>query len=260
MRPQAATYNLTYSCDVRVRPGGSHPADEGPGSETHVTSRTDRRFMNRPTNPPRGAAQRTTLAALAVGALLLLAIVSFLFVPTLFKELRRLETYEAHPAVGRRLPALDLVPLTGSGSPVTQESISGRVVVLNFWGTWCPPCRLELPHLAKLHGELRDRGDFRLLAVCSGRGGQEEIEELREDAQAFLQSGGYDIPTYADPDLKTRQGFKRVAGPLAFPTTLVLDRDGLIRGAWSGFHPSFPRQIEDLVRRLLAASPQDRLH
>ena len=193
-------------------------------------------------------ASRTALAAgMAVVAIIVLWVVA----PFVLRELGEDRAYEDHPAVGRQLPVVRLLPLTGSSPAVTSEALSGRVVLLHFWGTWCAPCRMEFPHLAELYERLRSHPGFLLLAVSCGQGRHEDLESLREDTAAFLESVGHELPTYADPEGRTRRAFSEVAGSLVFPTTAVIDAQGTIRGVWLGFNPSFPNQIEALVRRLL---------
>ena len=73
-----------------------------------------------------------------------------------------------HPAVGRKLPQLELKPLTGDGRPVSLEDLKGRVTLIDFWGTWCPPCAEELPHIAALATRFSGQLDFQVLAVSCG--------------------------------------------------------------------------------------------
>src|SRR5690606_2449051 len=107
--------------------------------------------------------------------------------------------------------------------PLTLADLQGKVALVNFWGTWCPPCRAELPHLAKLRQKLADRSDFHLLAVSCGEGGPEDLMELEVSTRVYLEHAKIDLPTYADPDKKTRNAFDSVSGLKGYPTTFLLD-------------------------------------
>ncbi|HUT90654.1 MAG TPA: TlpA disulfide reductase family protein [Thermoguttaceae bacterium] len=156
-----------------------------------------------------------------------------------------------HPAVGSTLPQIELEPLTGTDEPVTAESLAGKVVLVNLWGTWCQPCWQELPHIAGLEGKLRHWPDFKLLAVSCTNQVPEDIDALRQETRLFLAGFELDMPTYADPEGATRVAFLSLGGSGAFPTTLVLDRQGVIRGVWEGFSSKVPEEVERLVLRLL---------
>jgi cytochrome c biogenesis protein CcmG/thiol:disulfide interchange protein DsbE len=155
-----------------------------------------------------------------------------------------------HPAVGRRLPHLDLKPLTGEGKPVSLGDLEGRVTLIDFWGTWCPPCREEFPHIAALAAHFRNRPDFQVLAVSCG-GGEEDFNVIADETRAFLESYKIDLPTYKDPGGYSRRGIDMVSGFQGYPTTLVLDRQGIIRGLWFGYRRGYEQQIEKLVAELL---------
>jgi thiol-disulfide isomerase/thioredoxin len=156
-----------------------------------------------------------------------------------------------HPAVGHRLPHLDLKPLTGNDKPVALGDLEGHVTLIDFWGTWCPPCVEEFPHIAALAAKYGDRPEFQVLAVsCGGR--EEDFAEIAQQTEAFLQSYKIDLPTYKDPGGYSRQGIDLVAGFKGYPTTLVLDRQGIIRGLWFGYRRGYEQQIEKLVAELLA--------
>ncbi|NUQ66643.1 MAG: redoxin family protein, partial [Pirellulales bacterium] len=75
----------------------------------------------------------SALAAALVLLLLLLVLVLYLYLPKIQSKL------EQRSGVGKRLPALELQPLAGAKEPVTLEELKGKVVLVNFWGTWCPP-------------------------------------------------------------------------------------------------------------------------
>lgn len=159
----------------------------------------------------------------------------------------------AHPAVKLPLDEVELRSLNNPGETVLTDDLRGRVTVLNFWGTWCPPCRVELPHLAELGRKYRRYEKFQLLAVsCSGGQGDEDFEALREETLDFVAGERLDLPTYADEHYGTRTGAKRSAAfDDRYPTTIVLDEQVKIRGVWWGYAPGVEAQIEALVHELL---------
>lgn len=158
---------------------------------------------------------------------------------------------EHHPAVGKQINHLDLIPLTGPSEKVQLADLTGRITLMNFWGTWCPPCRQEFPHLREIFEKFRDRPDFLFLSVSCGGGTSEDVETLRADTAGFLAEISPDFPTYADPELQTRKEVDRVAGFKGYPTTLILDRNATIRGVWEGYWPGLEREITATLEKLL---------
>ncbi len=155
---------------------------------------------------------------------------------------------------GPRLAGLELEGLTGDAQNVVLEELSGQVVLLNFWGTWCPPCKAELPHIAAIERKYGDRADFRLLAVsCAGdpsaENSPQDIEVLRQTTAEFLSARGIDMPTYADPGHRTRRA---IGFDYSYPTTLLVDRQGVIRKKWVGYRPGTEKEMEQAVEQLLA--------
>ena len=133
--------------------------------------------------------------------------------------------------------------------------LDGKVVLINFWGTWCPPCRAEFPHIVALYSKLRNEADFKLLAVSCNPGAPDDVNEneLRETTQAFLDNRETDMPAYADLDGSARLHFQKVtARSMGYPTTIALDRTGTIRGMWEGYRPGTERDIVALIEQLLA--------
>jgi thiol-disulfide isomerase/thioredoxin len=163
-----------------------------------------------------------------------------------------------HPAIGRTLRTFELQPLTGQAAPLERAGLKGQVVLLNFWGTWCPPCRRELPHILNLAVKYANRKDFRLLAVSCGNGPDTDIESLRRETQAFLQRSQIDLDTYADQYGATRRAVSRVASlddsDFSYPTTVLLDQQGVIRGYWEGYSLSGIDEMQGLIEKLLAGN------
>ncbi len=159
-----------------------------------------------------------------------------------------------HPGAGRRLPGIDLLPLVGNGEPVTLESLEGKVVLLNLWGTWCGPCRREFPRLMKLEERLRGNPDFKFLSVSCGQESPESIPDLRLQTEAYAAEMGAKFPIYADPFWQTRKAVAATAYDSrgTMPTTVVLDRTGKVRGIWIGYAGGDERVMEELVLELLS--------
>ena len=157
------------------------------------------------------------------------------------------------PAIGRRLEVLELQPLTGDAQPVSSSDLAGRVTLVNYWGTWCPPCIREFPDIVEILERYGDRDDFRLYAVSCGQGSDPEIGGLRDETETFLASRGASLPTYADQEGVSRQAMTLLLGvPMGYPTTLVLDRDGVIRGFWQGYVPRAADEMAAMIEELLA--------
>jgi cytochrome c biogenesis protein CcmG, thiol:disulfide interchange protein DsbE len=156
-------------------------------------------------------------------------------------------------AIGQALPLLDLQPLTGATEPLSLEGIRGKVTLINFWGTWCPPCVVEFPHLVELWDRNRDNPQFLFVSVSSTFDLQENVEEVREKTLQFLKSRSTAMPTYIDATGVSRQMLSSVMGELtmAYPTTILLDRAGIIRGVWRGYQPGYEGEMERLASKLL---------
>ena len=159
-----------------------------------------------------------------------------------------------HPSVGRSLAQVSLTSLTGGGGDVTAEDLTGRITMINFWGTWCPPCRAEFPHIVEIDRKLRDNESFQLVSV-SVPGGETNIEELRTNTERFVSSQKADISTYYDPNQTTwRAVVTALDGKNGVPTTLILGRDGTIRGVWTGYARGVERDMQQLLTELLDES------
>ena len=201
-------------------------------------------------DPPPAAGDRHRSSLLAGLVFLVAAIVVGMMFLNLGGEG---DTGTGDPAAGHRLPFLNLQPLTGGGKPVALDDLAGHVTVIDFWGTWCPVCIDELPHLATLAAEYRGRPDFQLLAVSCGIDNRaEDFAKIREQTQSFLHDYKLEMPTYFDPESVTRRKLDMAVGFKGYPTTLVVDRHGMIRGIWSGYQAGDERQIAKLVAELLS--------
>ena len=212
---------------------------------------TRRRQSERARQPGVLATNRIPLFILTILALCLLGgylYLSRLYVPP--------ENPESRAGVGQSIEYLNLQPLTGDARAVTRADLEGRVVLLNIWGTWCPPCRTELPHLAALRGRFAGQEDFQLLAVSyPASQDREDVDSLRTETSQLLNSLNLDLPTYYDPNYSLLYNLEETLDFRGFPTTLLLDRRGVIRAVWVGYRPGVETEMEWHIGRLLSETP-----
>jgi thiol-disulfide isomerase/thioredoxin len=154
-----------------------------------------------------------------------------------------------HPGVGQALMYLELEPLTGDSVPMTKQSLAGRVTLLNFWATWCGPCKNEAPHLAALSKKLNSESKFQFLSVNTD---DEPLAEAEELAKKFQLEQGVSNPTWADPNARTWQSAARQFQTTSIPFTVVIDTQGIVRGIWIGYVRGDEVAMEKLARDLLA--------
>ena len=109
----------------------------------------------------------------------------------------------------------DVVFLGEDGSDMTLDAYAGKHVVLNFWATWCAPCRHEMPMLADLQTQMG--GDtFAVVTIATGRNPRPAIDAF------FAEIGVDNLPKHTD----ARQSLARSLGVLGLPVTIILDPDG----------------------------------
>ena len=154
--------------------------------------------------------------------------------------------------IGKIVPEVSLVPLNTSD---TALMLAGKITLLNFWGTWCPPCRQELPGLARLASRLSGEPRFQLIAVSCGGGARDDLDQLRGDTADFLTSTGIKISPWADPSGATRLNFTEAFDFRAYPTTYLIGPDRKVLAIWTGYSPSVETQIAQSVARSLKEFP-----
>jgi peroxiredoxin len=137
-------------------------------------------------------------------------------------------------------PAPDFELATLEGTPFHLADLHGRVIVLNFFATWCGPCQMELPHLQALWDEFRGNGDFRMLVVGS--------KESDRSVKAFRQEHGFSFPMAADPG---RSAYHKFATQY-IPRTYLVSRQGTIVYQWTGHYEAEIAKLRKLLRKELA--------
>lgn len=208
-----------------------------------------------PAAAPSAAPSDSASSGRRVYVLLLLAAAAAL----LFVNSRNFRSRQgaSHPAVGQLSPALRLEPCAFVDSPLSPAAAEGRVVLVNFWGTWCPPCREEFPHLAALRQRFASNERFLFVSVsCEMSEDPADFQRLPEETRRYLQAERMTFPVYCDPADRFRRALLGVLRQedFAYPTTVVVGTDGRIRGVWRGYRSGDERDMANLVEQSLAAS------
>ena len=164
-----------------------------------------------------------------------------------------LGTPRGTPAVGQPLPNLDLQPLVNAESAPTAESLSGKVVVLHFWGTWCPPCRREFPEFVELAKKFGDEPRVAIVSVSCSGGPEYKLDELRSETEAYLNDVAPGMQTFADPAAMTRTQLAMLlsGGTFGYPTTVLAGPDGKIASVLDGYREGEMAKLEERIAALL---------
>lgn len=125
------------------------------------------------------------------------------------------------------------------GNVQNTSSLRGKVVFINFWASWCPPCRAEFPSIEKLYSTFKDNSDVFFLTV------NEDNDPAT--GKAYLEKEEFSVPLYQSNSNVPEEVYSG-----ALPTTVVLDKNGKIRYHNTGFanyaSDKFMKQIEEMVR------------
>lgn len=139
-------------------------------------------------------------------------------------------------------PRLERAFETAKGGSRTIEDFSGKVMLVNFWATWCPPCRKEMPYLDNLRAEMRN-DDFDVIAISMDRASVEKIERF------YMSADLRNLDIYREPTLR----IGTEAGILGMPVTIVLDRRGREIARLQGEAKWDSSEAKDMLRALIDA-------
>ncbi len=141
------------------------------------------------------------------------------------------------PPIEINKPAPELTLFDLDGKEVSLSDFRGKVVLLNNWATWCPPCREEMPEFKIFYNKYKDQG-FQIVAIDAG--------DPENEVRNFVEQEGLDFVVLLDPENKSLLTFQRDA----LPNTFVIDRDGNLRLAWLGAinGPTLEKYVAPLLK------------
>lgn len=140
--------------------------------------------------------------------------------------------------IGQQAPQFTL-PALGNGQAVSLQKYNGKVVYLDFWASWCAPCRTSFPLLNGLHKKLKDQG-FEVVAI--------NLDEDKAKAEEFLKEIPVDFTILRDE--KGEWSDKFVVESM--PTSFIIDKQGVIQNIHKGFTSGDINELERKITELLA--------
>ncbi len=135
-------------------------------------------------------------------------------------------------------PAPNFTLTDRDGNSVSLEDLRGQVIMINFWASWCGPCREEMPLLEQIHQRYEPLG-FTLLGI--------NVEENSSDAKTWLRDRPVSFPILFDPG----NGVSQLYDVVAMPSTVLIDRQGNVRFLHHGYKAGYEDQYQDQVRALV---------
>ena len=142
--------------------------------------------------------------------------------------------------VGNPAPDFHLTAVSGSKEAISLKELHGQVVLLDFWGTFCEPCKKSFPKLEELNHKYASNG-LRIIGVS------EDEDEDKDKIPGFAKTYGATFTLAWDGDKAVARRYK----PETMPSSFLIDKDGIVRFAHVGFHDGDEAQFEDEVRQLL---------
>ena len=137
-------------------------------------------------------------------------------------------------------PAPDFSIKDEAGNELTLSSLKGNVVFLNFWGTWCAPCRAEMPDMEAMNREFKDR-KFKMVAVA--------VDTNWDDVKKFYQEHNLTMPTYLDPGRKVSLRYNVTQ----FPETYLIDGSGTVLKHYVGqqywLKPQLMAYMDEVIQK-----------
>lgn len=137
------------------------------------------------------------------------------------------------------VPAPDFTVFGANGEIVSLSDYEGKPVVLNFWASWCGPCKMEMPEFEAAYLELGDEVQFLMVNVTDGSRDTVDI------ASEFIEEQGYTFPVYYDVELDASYAY----GVRSLPTTYFIDAEGnVVTGASGAISKDILMQGIDMIR------------
>ncbi|HZU83424.1 MAG TPA: TlpA disulfide reductase family protein [Polyangiaceae bacterium] len=148
---------------------------------------------------------------------------------------------ESRELVGNPAPDFSVAKISGKGGTVSLKRLRGKVVVVDFWGTFCEPCKKSFPKLQELNAKYADNG-LEIVAIS------EDEADDKDKIPAFASEYGAQFTIGWDSDKSVAKHYK----PQTMPSTFVIDRQGHVRYVHAGFHEGEEVELDKELKGLLS--------
>lgn len=142
----------------------------------------------------------------------------------------------------KKAPSFTLISVNG-GDSVSLSDYAGKVVLIDFWTTWCPPCKISIPNLKILYDKYHDDG-LEVIGVSVDR-----VASIKDElkVQKFVKDYDMEYPVvYSTGRMRSLYG-----GITTVPTFFIIDREGMIYASYFGYSRALEKEMEEIVKELL---------
>jgi peroxiredoxin len=141
---------------------------------------------------------------------------------------------------GKRAPEFSLKDIDGQ-SVKLEDFLGKSPILIDFWATWCVPCKEELPHLEDIYKEYKDKG-LKFFAIS------EDSPRSMSKVKPYVKSKGFEATVLLDPDGSVLRKF---FGSNTLPYTVIIDKDGKIVRTFTGYVPGQQKDIKEIVEKMI---------
>jgi thiol-disulfide isomerase/thioredoxin len=158
------------------------------------------------------------------------------------------------PGIGDLITGIQIEE--GKAEFIGDDQLEGKLTLITLWGTWCPPCLMEMPHLIKLNEQTNDPNFQWFPISCEAGKHPSPRTEIRITTTDFLDKQKWEIPIYTDSRKENRKIIFASTRQQTYPTNVLIGKDRKIIHFWTGYRPGLEKEIASTISAELAKFPK----